>query len=154
MAGRQVRENEMNEADAGAGRDGGPEPTLLALSRELAGARDMALDLQEATAALVARATADAGLVDGLPPDTLFRLQGLDRLTQTLDDLSGFLADLARTAPPLDATSAVRCLRLQDLVASLGSASLGAASLGAARLGHGKGARPRPAAGDLDDFLF
>ena len=119
---------------AGPGRDGGPEPTLHAVSRELGRARDMALDLQDAMSGLIGRAGADS-----LSAEMLFRLQSLDRLTQTLDGLSGFVAGLARAVPDgwvIDAVSAARELRLHDL---------------AVRLAGGEGDRPDASA---DDFLL
>ncbi|MFQ8433463.1 hypothetical protein, partial [Amaricoccus sp. W119] len=59
----------------------GLEPTLRALSRELLAARDMSLDLQEAVAELLAAMGERSAAVP-------FRLQNLDRLTQTLGDLA------------------------------------------------------------------
>ena len=98
------------KAETGSGRYGGPEPTLLAISRELASARDMALDVQDATSELIEGASAGGATgaggigagatMAGPSRDALFRLQNLDRLTQTLDELSDFLAERAEAAPP------------------------------------------------------
>lgn len=93
----------------------GPEPTLRALSRELLAARDMSLDLQEAVAELLAAMGERSAAVP-------FRLQNLDRLTQTLGDLAGFVGALARVAPPgwsPDVAEAAGALRLRDLAARL-----------------------------------
>lgn len=131
----------MGQGAAGGGRDRGPEPTLHAVSRELAGARDMALDLQEATSGLIGRVTAGAAS-ESLSPDTLFRLQNLDRLTQILDDLSRFLDEIARAAPDgwtIDAAAAARGLRLRAL---------------AVRLTGREGEPPGPPAAFTDDFLL
>jgi hypothetical protein len=132
----------MGQGAAGRGRDRGPEPTLHAVSRELAGARDMALDLQEATSGLIGRVTAGAAASESSSPDALFRLQNLDRLTQILDDLSSFLDQIARAAPDgwtIDAAAAARGLRLRTL---------------AVRLTGREGEPPGPPAAFTDDFLL
>lgn len=112
----------MEQTDVRRGRDGGPEPTLLAISRELAGARATAVDLQDATSELIGLGAMGAGPSGNLPASVLFRLQSLDRLTQTLDELSRFVAELAAAAPDgwtLDATTAAGALRLRWLAARL-----------------------------------
>lgn len=96
-------------------RDAGPEPALHAMARELAAAQEAALDLQITVAEIVASPGAASS-------GALFRLQELDRLAQTLGDLSAFAAAAADAAPGgwrIDARAAVRDLRLRDVAARL-----------------------------------
>lgn len=96
----------------------GLDPAIRALARELLAARETALDLQLTLAELV------AGL-DGTRPDALFRLQGLDRLTQALGDLAAFTDAVADAVPRscrIDAAAAASGLHLRDVAARLGAA--------------------------------
>lgn len=101
----------------------GLEPTLRRLAGELAAAQEMALDLQVAVAGIIAR-------LDGAPFDALFRLQDLDRLAQTLGDLSAFSDAVAGATPrgwQVDVRGASRDLHLRDLADRLaGSPPAGA----------------------------
>jgi hypothetical protein len=98
-------------SDHGAGL----EPTLRRLARELAAAQDMALGLQVTVAGLI------AGRGEA-PFDALSRLQDLDRLAQTLGDLSTFTDAVAGATPEgwkVDARAAAGTLNLRDLAARL-----------------------------------
>lgn len=100
-------------AEAGLGTD--QQPALRALSRELSAAREMALELQETVAELLTPG-------NGGPSAAMFRLQTLDRLTQTLEDLAGYAGALARGAPAgwtPDLSGTLDALRLRDLAARL-----------------------------------
>lgn len=92
------------------------EPMLQAVSTELASAREVALELQGTVSELVTRIGGPSGGADVL--ELLLRLQELDRLTQTLEDLSRFTASLARsgaTGGGFDAVTAAGGLQLRDL---------------------------------------
>lgn len=121
-----------------------PNPTLGALSRELVAAREMALGLQDAVAELLASEG------DGFSA-AVFRLQSLDRLTQTLEDLAGYVAALAQGAGPgwrPDLTEALATLRLRDLAERLS----GCEPVPAPVPTSPPGPSPTPAGGD--DYLF
>lgn len=102
-----------------------PHSALLAdlLGRAGAELGDLAAAVEQLhplAAALASNAPATAQ--DGLAPDHVRALQGLDHIEQKLRALAGFLSDLARATDPdwrLDPRQALAAITLSDLASRL-----------------------------------
>lgn len=96
------------------------EPTLHAVSSELAAAAALALKLEGTISELVSHLGHRSG--DPAILNVLLGLQDLDQLAQTLEDLSRFVMSLAREEPAgraFDAAAAASGLRLRALALKL-----------------------------------